>query len=173
MSLSCCSCHGCPLIYRMCCVGRSIVTINTPCFSPCRVLYCFQPPCKGHQASRQLEIRLFSQTRSPICLSISLASSSLMGVTILITLRWISAVHVSCSFIEHHFFSHSSASCFLCWKKGWKLIGLVWCVKLSPPWTRRWDQTKPHHPFGGIIRKLSSPTWVSSQHPGSNLTNQT
>ena len=55
-----------------------------------------------------------------------------MGVTILITLRWISAVHVWCSFIEHHCFSHNSASRFLCWKKWWKLIDLMSCVRLSP-----------------------------------------
>ena len=55
-----------------------------------------------------------------------------MGVTILITLRWISALDVWCSFMEHHFCSHSWASCFLCWKKWWKLIDLMPCVRLSP-----------------------------------------
>ena len=55
-----------------------------------------------------------------------------MGVTILNTLRWISALDIRCSFIEHHFCSHSWASCFLCWKKWSKLIDLMPCVWLLP-----------------------------------------
>ena len=55
-----------------------------------------------------------------------------MGVTILITLRWISVLDVWCSFMEYYFCSHSWASCFLCWKKWWKLIDLMPCVRLSP-----------------------------------------
>ena len=67
-----------------------------------------------------------------------------MGVTILITLRWISAVHVWCSFIEHHCFSHNSASRFLCWKKWWKLIDLMPCVRLSPS-THTIAELNPKH----------------------------
>ena len=108
-------------------------TINAPCFSPFWVLYGFQPWKRlGVRLPDNLEIGLCDQTRWPISRSISLASRSLMGVTILITLRWISALDVLCSFIELHFCSHSSASCFLCWKKEWKLIDWMRCVRLSP-----------------------------------------
>ena len=55
-----------------------------------------------------------------------------MGVTILNTLRWISALDIRCSLIEHHFCSHSWAGCFLCCKMWSKLIDLMSCVWFSP-----------------------------------------
>ena len=79
-----------------------------------------------------------------------------MGVTILNTLRWISALDIRCSFIEHHFCSHSWASCFLCWKKWSKLIDLMPCVWLSRLHTPLLSSIRMPSPIWGICSSLSS-----------------